>query len=92
MAKLTINVKQSKLKQLLVYLNELDYVTVEEPLPSYYSKPAPRTDSVKKSTKDDLTVPEWHKKIVLKRLKNFNPETAIEWKDAYKSIKKKLKK
>ncbi len=92
MAKLTLNVKPSKLKQLLVYLNELDYVTVEEPLPSYYSKPASKTDSIKKSTKDDFTVPEWHKKIVLKRLKNFNPDTAIEWKDAYKSIKKKLKK
>lgn len=71
MTKLTITVKENKLKQLLNYLNQLDYVKVEN------------------QEKDDLDIPDWHKKIVAKRLKNFKPEEAIDWKNAYKKLSKK---
>ena len=34
-------------------------------------------------------VPEWHKKIVLDRIKNSKPEDYIEWKDFKKELKRK---
>ncbi len=71
MTKLTISVKESKVKQLIKYLNQLDYVKVED------------------ETEEDFVIPEWHKKIVAKRLKNFKPAEAIEWKDAFKKLSKK---
>ncbi len=37
MTKLTISVKEGKLIQLINYLNKLDYVKVDEPLPPIYS-------------------------------------------------------
>lgn len=38
---------------------------------------------------DDFKVPEWHKKIVLDRIKNSKPEDYINWKDFKKELKRK---
>jgi hypothetical protein len=38
---------------------------------------------------DNFEVPEWHKEIVLDRIKNSKPEDYIEWKDFKKELKRK---
>lgn len=38
---------------------------------------------------EDFEVPEWHKKIVLDRIKNSKPEDYIDWKDFKKELKRK---
>ena len=38
---------------------------------------------------EDFEVPEWHKKIVLDRIKNSKPEDYIAWKDFKKELKRK---
>ena len=38
---------------------------------------------------EDFEVPEWHKKLVLDRIKNAKPEDYITWKDFKKELKRK---
>ena len=38
---------------------------------------------------EHFDVPEWHKKIVLDRIKNSKPEDYIDWKDFKKELKNK---
>ena len=40
---------------------------------------------------DDFIVPEWHKKIVLDRIKKENLSEGIPWKEARKKLKFKTK-
>jgi hypothetical protein len=40
-------------------------------------------------SKQDFEVPEWHKKIVLDRIKNDKLEDYIDWKDFRKELKRK---
>jgi hypothetical protein len=63
----------SKAALLLEFLKGLNYVS-----------------SVKQVVEDnDFVVPEWHKEIVLDRVKNAKPEDYIEWKDFKKELKRK---
>lgn len=42
-------------------------------------------------TKDELVIPEEHKKIVRDRIKNTKPEDYIPWEEARKQLKVKSK-
>jgi hypothetical protein len=64
---------KAKANLLLEFLKSLNYV-----------------NSVKEVEEEqDFDVPEWHKKIVLDRIKNAKPENYIAWKDFKKELKKK---
>lgn len=84
MAKVTLNVKKNKLKELMKYLNQLDYVTVEEPVPPIYS-------SVSESIKDDI-IPKSHQKFVLDRIASAKPKNYISIAETKKRIRKAKKK
>lgn len=46
---------------------------------------------LEKEEENMLEVPDWHKDIILKRLKEYheNPDNAVEWDDVQKEIKEK---
>ncbi len=71
---LLLNVKDNnKATLLLKFLKSLNYVS-----------------SVKQvDDEQDFEVPEWHKKIVLDRIKTATPESFIPWKEAKKQLKHK---
>lgn len=74
MPRYTLTIPESKTEQVLAYLKSLRGVKVEEAA----------------EQQEDLFVPEWHKEIVLNRMKNTKPEEYVEWNKADKQLKKEL--
>ncbi|MBX7096026.1 MAG: hypothetical protein K1X56_14995 [Flavobacteriales bacterium] len=77
MARYTLTIPESKTEQVLAYLKSLRGVKVEEAVDQ-------------QEEQEDLFVPEWHKEIVLNRMKNTKPEEYVEWNKADKQLKKEL--